>query len=82
VKGSSRKKWREMVQRVILEMDKIQQGERSPITVVRSPVAWLLERESDFSSLEPLLTRAAVGGIDAGTTFIAGPTIDSKLVLL
>jgi hypothetical protein len=82
VKGSSRKKWREMVQRVILEMDKIQQGERSPITVVRSPVAWLLERESDFSSLEPLLTKAAVGGIYAGTTFVAGPTIDSKLVLL
>jgi hypothetical protein len=45
-------------------------------------VAWLLERELDFLSLKPLLTKSVVGEIYAGMTFIAGPTIDSKLVRL
>jgi hypothetical protein len=45
-------------------------------------VVYLLEREDDFSSLKPLLSRAVVGEVYAGMTFIAGPTIDSKLVRL
>jgi hypothetical protein len=75
-------KWQEMVQRVILELDKIQREESPPITGVRSPAAYLLDRELDFSSLKPLLPKSAVGEIYAGMTFIAGPTIDSKLVRL
>jgi hypothetical protein len=75
-------KWRQMAQTVILKLDKIQRGECPPITGVRSPVAYLLERENDFSSLKPLLPPSVVGEIYAGMTFITGPTIDSKLVRL
>ena len=76
------KKWRQMVQKVILDLDKIQRGESPPITGVRSPAAYLLDRELDFSSLKPLLPQSAVGEIYAGMTVIAGSTIDSKLVRL
>ena len=71
-----------MVQRVILELDNIQRGESPPITGMRSPAAYLLDRELDFSSLKPLLPKSAIGEIYVGMTFIAGPTIDSKLVRL
>jgi len=75
-------KWQQMVQRVILELDNIQRGESPPITGMRSPAAYLLDRELDFSSLKPLLPKSAIGEIYVGMTFIAGPTIDSKLVRL
>jgi hypothetical protein len=75
-------KWQQMAQRVILELDKIQRGEAPTITGVRSQAAYFLERELDFSSLKPLLPKSAISEIYVGLTFIAGPTIDSKLVRL
>jgi len=75
-------KWREMVREVALKLDEIQRGESPPITGVRSPVAYLLERHPDFSSLRSLLPKIALAEIHVGMTFIAGPTIDSKLIRL
>jgi hypothetical protein len=75
-------KWRQMVQQVILELDKIKREESPPITGVRSPAAYLLDRHADFSGLKPLLPQSAVADLYVGMTIIAGPTIDSKLVRL
>jgi len=75
-------KWRQMVQNVILELDKIKRGESPPLAGIRSPVAHLLDREKDFSSLKPLLSPSVRGEIYVGMTAIVGATIDSALVLL
>jgi hypothetical protein len=75
-------KWRQMVQNVVLELDKIKRGESPPLAGIRSPVAHLLDREKDFSSLKPLLSPSVRGEIYVGMTVIVGATIDSALVLL
>ena len=75
-------KWRQMAHEVIIELDKIQRGEAPPITGVRSPAAFLLDRHRDFPSLKPLLPPPAIAQIYVGMTIVMRSTIDSKLVRL
>jgi len=75
-------KWRQMVHEVALRLDEIQSGESPPITGVRSPVAYLLDRHPDFPSLKPRLLPSVKAEIYGGMTIIAGATIDSRLIPL